>query len=195
MPKNCDYIAEPLRQFAVKVATLSLDEANARAHDEASIDAIKDSLTRFKQRTPVIVQKATMKVVKGNGTCIAAERMGWKYVAALVLDDTDAIATAYALADNRTAEMSDWDGGALEQALASLRRQTGASLEDLGFANFPFEDYAIDADALNAIAQELRDSIEEEPLEDHDFTPGEDDQPRLDELKPKHECPNCGHKW
>lgn len=71
-----------------------------------NIETIKASLARFGQRTPLVVQRQGMIVRKGNGTLEAARALGWGIIAALVVDEGDVPATAYALADNRSGELA-----------------------------------------------------------------------------------------
>ena len=98
-------IAAGLRFMATPVAELTLDPANPRQHDERNLQAICDSMTRFGQRLPLVVQREGMVVRAGNGRLEAARRMGWTHVAAVVVNESDAEAAAFALADNRTAEL------------------------------------------------------------------------------------------
>src|SRR5690606_4884494 len=99
-------IIEALQPFAVRIDSLTLDPANARIHDARNLEAIKASLARFGQRTPLVVQKQGMVVRKGNGTLMAAKALNWQTIAAIVVDESDVAATAYAIADNRTSDLS-----------------------------------------------------------------------------------------
>jgi DNA modification methylase len=114
------YIAQPLRHLAIAIDTLILDPANARKHDEKNLGAIKGSLTRFGQRFPIIVQKQGNIVRAGNGRVMAAKAIGWSHIAALVVDESDVEAVAFAIADNRSAELAEWDDEALAKLLESL---------------------------------------------------------------------------
>ena len=114
---DLNHIAEPLRGLAVPVADLHLDPANARRHGDRNVEAIAASLSRWGQRAPLVVQRDGMVVRAGNGRLEAAKRLGWTHVAALVVDEGSVEATAFAIADNRTAELAEWDdedGGACE---------------------------------------------------------------------------------
>ena len=116
----------------VLIDDLDLDPRNARKHDEKNLKAIADSLELFGQRKPIVVWGKT--VVAGNGTMAAARSLGWTEITvARVPDDwsSDQV-KAYALADNRSAELAVWD----EQVLASqLLELTEAEfdVELLGF--------------------------------------------------------------
>lgn len=127
-------IAEPLRPLAVPIADLHLDAANARRHPEKNMAAIKASLAQFGQRKPIVVQRKGMIVRAGNGTLAAAKALGWTEIAAVVLDDDNATAAQFAIADNRSAELAEWDN----ETLATL-------LQDM------------DVDALNAVGFEQKD--------------------------------------
>jgi len=130
-----EYIAEPLRFLAVPIDDLNIDPANARRHGQRNLDAIADSLTRWGQRLPVVVQREGMVVRAGNGRVEAARRLGWTHMAALVVDESSVDATAFAIADNRTAELAEWDDEVLADLLGSLPNElmleTGFDQADL----------------------------------------------------------------
>jgi hypothetical protein len=115
-------IAEQLRHLCVPIQSLQLDPKNARKHDERNLGAIKASLDRFGQRLPVVVQRQGMIVRAGNGRVEAMREMGWAEVAAVIVDETDVEATAFAIADNRSSELADWDFGELSGALDMLAK-------------------------------------------------------------------------
>ena len=110
------HIAEPLRRLSMSIADLTPDPANARKHGPRNLDAIKASLAAFGHRKPIVVQAEGMIVRAGNGTLEAAKALGWETIAAVVLDDDNATASQFAIADNRTAELAEWD----DKTLASL---------------------------------------------------------------------------
>jgi ParB-like chromosome segregation protein Spo0J len=115
-----DYIAEPLRGLALPISSINQDAANARKHDARNIDAIASSLKRWGQRLPIVVQREGMIVRAGNGRVDAARSLGWSHLAAVVVDEDSVEATAYAIADNRTAELAEWDNETLRSLLDSL---------------------------------------------------------------------------
>ena len=128
-----DYIIEPLRQFACPVGDLTLDPQNARKHDDANMQSIIDSLSQFGQRMPIVVQKQGMVVRAGNGRLLAARKLGWSHISALVVDEKDVDATAYALADNRTGELAAWDYDKLLEQFDALGN-LGVDLTQLGWS-------------------------------------------------------------
>lgn len=114
------YIAAPLRGLAVEIASLSLDPHNVRIHGDDDLAALAASLSAFGQRRPIVVQRSTRVVRAGNGIVQAAQRLGWSHVAALVVDDDDSTARAFAIADNKTGTLAGWDDRALASALSEL---------------------------------------------------------------------------
>lgn len=109
-----------LAALAVPIESLTLDPANARAHPEKSREAIAASLKIYGQRKPIVVQKEGMVVRAGNGVVEAARALGWKEVAAVVIDEETARAVGFAIADNRSAELSEWDPIALPETLLGM---------------------------------------------------------------------------
>jgi DNA modification methylase len=99
-----------------KIADLVQDPNNARMHDKKNLSAIAGSLEMFGQRKPIVVTDAGL-VVAGNGTVQAAKSLGWSEIDVVrVPSDWSADQVkAFALADNRTAELAVWD----EQVMAS----------------------------------------------------------------------------
>ena len=134
------HIAEPLRQLAVPIADLVPDPRNARVHGERNMAAIEASLRRFGQRVPLVVQRQGMIVRAGNARLEAAKRLGWTHVAAVVVDEDDVQATAFAIADNRTAELAEWDYQELGALLAELGdADVAIPVEDLGWLDYEVE--------------------------------------------------------
>lgn len=117
----------------VGVDTLQLDARNARTHGRRNIDAIKASLEKFGQRRPLVVM-SDGTVIAGNGTLEAVRELGWSEVAVTVApaDWTHDQARAYALADNRTAELAAWDSDVLLETLHELEA-TGWEVDCLGW--------------------------------------------------------------
>ena len=113
-------IIDELKPLAVPLESLQLDPNNARAHPDQNMDALRESLSRFGQRQVVVVQRTGNKVIAGNARVMAARDLGWSHIAAVVVDDDDPRAMAFALADNRTAELALWNIETLSGQLAFL---------------------------------------------------------------------------
>lgn len=116
----------------VKIDDLDLDPKNARKHDAKNLKAIADSLEQFGQRKPIVVWGRT--VVAGNGTMAAARSLGWTEISIARVPDSwsaDQV-KAYALADNRSAELASWDEQVLASQLLELQ-EAEFDIELLGF--------------------------------------------------------------
>lgn len=116
--------------MVVDVGRLKHHPENPRKGD---VTAIAESLQRFGQVKPLIVQRATGYVVAGNHTLKAAKKLKWKTVQILVKDMDDTTALAYLLADNKTSDAGTYDEQNLYELLANLGELegTGYSVDDL----------------------------------------------------------------
>lgn len=126
-------IAPELRAFVVPIGSLTLHPRNPR---HGNLDAIAESLRRFGQMRPVVVQRSTGYLVAGNHVRRAAAALGWQNLAATVLDLDDATASAYLLGDNRASDLGTYDDALLaalleEQAAAGNLAGTGYGQADI----------------------------------------------------------------
>ena len=103
-----------------KVDDLALDPANVRKHPIRNLEAIKASLQKFGQQRPILVGSDGV-VIAGNGTLAAARELGLASVIVVKSDLAGVQATAYSIADNRTAELAEWIEPDLAEILATLR--------------------------------------------------------------------------
>ena len=138
----------------ISIARLSLDPKNARKHSARNLEAIAASLEKFGQRKPIVVHRGV--VLAGNGTLEAAKSLGWTEIdVAEVPDDWDNdTAKAYAIADNRTAELAEWDESELAKQLLELQ-DADWDITELGF----------EVPALADIEPVDEDEIPEPPVE------------------------------
>ena len=132
-----------LRIETVEISSLTFDPTNARKHDGKNLDAIVGSLKLFGQRKPIVVTPDNI-VVAGNGTLEAATKLGWTeiVIARTPIGWTWDQIKAFALADNRTAELAEWDDKILADQLLELDAN-GWALEEFGFEAlepFPYPD-------------------------------------------------------
>ena len=144
----------------VDIEKLMPDPANVRTHSEKNMKAIQASLARFGQQKPIVVNSKNV-IIAGNGTYTAALQLGWEDIACVYteLDSVDAI--AYAIADNRTTELSDWDYSGLASLVAELQ-DSEFDISVLGFdeaelSNFLNTDW--EAPAKEALDPNLDDSV------------------------------------
>lgn len=151
---------------SITLNKLTLDPNNARKHSERNIEVIVNSLKEFGQRKPIVIDKNNI-VIAGNGTLEAARILNWKeiYVVRAPEDWNEQQVIAYALADNKTAELAEWDMSILAEQLTEIGDYF--DIQTFGF---------------NPLTQET----ETAPDDFKDFS---------EELKTAYQCPKCSYEW
>lgn len=103
-------IMKDLRIEYLPVGALKPYKKNARKHSKKDIDAIKASIHDLEFNDPIGIWGKENLIVEGHGRLIAAKELGMETVPCIRLDHlSDEQRRAYALAHNRTAELSAWD--------------------------------------------------------------------------------------
>lgn len=125
-------IVDGLAPLAVDVDSLTALPGNPRKGD---VDAVAASLERFGQRKPIVVRASDRTIVAGNHTWLAARKLGWDTIAAVLVDDDDATAKAFSLADNRTAELGSYDEGLLLDLIRDVGDVDPLLLADTGWSD------------------------------------------------------------
>lgn len=119
MAKNTPKASQPPVVVRRLISELTYDPENARKHGDADLEAVCKSLKKFKQQTPIVVTPDGV-VAKGNGTMMAAQKLGWTHIDTVVTYLTGDELKAYKIADNQTALLSEWDLGRLSEQLIEL---------------------------------------------------------------------------
>jgi len=137
--KRSHNIIESLLPLAVTIDKVKLDPRNARLHLESNMAAIQRSLEAYGQRKPIVVNARTGAIEAGNGLFQAAVKLGWTHIAAVMVADDEDTAKGYAIMDNQSALLAEWDFPVLKDLLQEL--DTGAFNMDLtGFNQGEIED-------------------------------------------------------
>lgn len=141
-PKTEDLspIAAQLRPLAVPLGELILDPKNARKHNKQNLKAIAASLQEFGQLKPIVVNRESKVIEAGNGAFLAAKQLGWTAIAAVYVDHDAAAARGFALADNRTAELAEWDEEILFELLDDVKKDSPDLFDDLLLDAFHLEE-------------------------------------------------------
>jgi len=143
---SLDHLSPPLRNLATPLSEIRPDQANARRHGQKNLAAIQASLQEFGQQKPIVVD-ADGVILAGNGTYDAAVALGWEQIAAVRSKLRGSAARAYAIADNRTTDLSEWDDLALAQTLAALREDDAIDQTATGFSDLEIELMLAELDA------------------------------------------------
>lgn len=110
-----------LRIEMLPVEALNEYEGNARQHGDIDVAAIKASIEQFGFNDPIGIWRENV-IVEGHGRLQAAKALGMSEVPCIRLDHlTDEERRAYALAHNKTAELSTWDLPKLDLELLGIK--------------------------------------------------------------------------
>jgi DNA modification methylase len=135
-------VAKDLQSLLVPVDNLTALDKNARRGD---VEAVAKSYKTFGQRKPIVARRAkptkngkpTGMVIAGNHQLLAAKSLGWTEIAVVFTDDDAKTARAFAIADNRTHDLGDYDNVLLAELLEEVKidddlfAATGYTAKDL----------------------------------------------------------------
>lgn len=136
----------------MQVEAKSIDEIkpyenNPRDNDDA-VDAVANSIKEFGWQQPTVVDNEGV-IIAGHTRYKAAKKLGLKHVPVVVADNlTPDQVKAYRLADNKTAELADWDMDLLNDELDQIRN---IDMSDFGFDEVNddnVDDYDFDNEAV-----------------------------------------------
>ena len=171
---------QPLKTTVEPIGILIPDPDNAREHPERNREALVRSIQRFGIRKPVVAHEGSNIVYAGNETLRSAIELGIDElpVAWIPKKTPVEVCKAYALADNRTSSLAEWNLPQLEKIVAELEDIPDLELEDVGFA----------LDELEQITGNNGNIS----LSDVEFK--EYDESIADDVK-MIECPHCGKEF
>ena len=122
---------------------------NPRKNDQA-VNAVAASIKEFGFKVPIVIDSAGV-IVAGHTRLKAALLLGLETVPCVVADDlTEDQIKAFRLADNKTAELAEWDYALLDEEIAELT--------DIDMSQFGFDTQ------IMAAAPELQEDPEEDTL-------------------------------
>ena len=144
----------------IKLNELKEYENNPRNNDEAA-EAVAESIKEFGFKVPIIIDSNNV-IVAGHTRLKAAKQLGLETAPCIIADDlTPEQIKAFRLADNKTAELAEWDFEALEKELAEL------TAFDVDMSLFGFDE---------SIFEELQEP-DVEVIEDDVPEPDEENEP------------------
>ena len=114
------------------ISSIKPYENNPRKLSEKAIEKVAMSLKEYGFRQPIVVDKDRV-IVAGHTRFRASKKLGLKQVPVSVIDNlTEEQINAYRIADNRTAEESEWDSELLKMEIKELEAKD-FKLDLLGF--------------------------------------------------------------
>ena len=115
-----------------EISSIKPYENNPRKLSEQAIQKVAMSLKEYGFRQPIVVDK-NMVIVAGHTRYRASKKLGLKQVPISVIDNlSEEQINAYRIADNRTAEESEWDNELLKMEIKELEAKE-FKLDLLGF--------------------------------------------------------------
>lgn len=143
------------------INTIKPYENNPRKLKDSAIEKVAMSLKEYGFRQPIVVDKDRIIVV-GHTRYRASKKLGFKEVPITIADNlTPEQINAYRIADNRTAEESEWDSELLAM-----------EIKDLEAKDFKLDLLGFNEDQLNDILFE-----EKQGLTDEDEVPEAPEEP------------------
>jgi hypothetical protein len=177
----------------VKVADLAMNQHNSRTHSAEQIEKLANAINEWGWTVPILIDEAK-NVIAGHGRVMAAEKLGIDEVPCVTaVGWTEEKKRAYLIADNRIAEMSDWNMDALIEE-AQFLMDGGFDLDLVG----------IDDIFLGGTAEEFKPVLD--PTSNHKVITDDDVekvQGKLDAQTEKPEkrtlitviCPHCAEDF
>jgi len=155
----------------LEIKQVNIDElkpfaGTPKKHPEEQIDLLSKSLTAYGQTKSVIVDSNYM-ILAGHGLVEAAKKNGMKEIRVGIVPFTGKKALAYLLADNKLAELAEFDFTKLADLIVEID-DGSINLEDTGFS-----------------LEEIHELV--------NWTPEEENIESNDKEKKKNKCPKCGH--
>jgi site-specific DNA-methyltransferase (adenine-specific) len=145
-----------------KPITEIIPYANNPRKNGAAVDKVAASIKEFGFKVPIIIGKDNV-IVTGHTRLLAAQKLGLETVPCVIADDlTPAQIKAFRLADNKTAEFSEWDDEMLK-----------VELEELGELNFDLDLTGFDKDEIWTLL-----GNEEQAAKEDDFDVVLPDEPK-----------------
>lgn len=134
----------------IEIKDLKEYEENPRNND-SGVDAVAESIKEFGFKVPIIVDNNNV-IVAGHTRLKAAKKLGLSKAPCIIADDltTDQI-KAFRIADNKTAELSEWD---IEKLLSEIKDI------DLDMTQYGFTD-----EELKKMEDKFIDSVQEDDSE------------------------------
>ena len=115
----------------MELSALKPWEDNPRISDEA-VDAVAKSIESFGFNVPILCDRQ-FTIIAGHTRWKAAKKIGMKSVPVITLELSEAQRDAFAVADNKTGEIADWDYSRLRKILEKLKCKK-IDLPSLGYS-------------------------------------------------------------
>ena len=116
----------------IELCKLQPWQDNPRLNDQA-VEAVAQSIRSFGFKVPILCNK-DLTIIAGHTRWKAAQKLGMTLVPVIVVEMTDSQRRAFSIADNKTAEIADWNFPKLRELLDELRSED-VDLGSLGYSD------------------------------------------------------------
>ena len=128
---------------------------NPRINDGA-VEAVKNSVSLFGFKVPIVIDKNNI-IVAGHTRVKACYELGITEVPCIIADDlTEEQVRAFRLADNKTAEIADWDFEKLAEELDDI---LNIDMNEFGFGDDVID--TMDDDVTSDDIEDIGDSVKQ----------------------------------
>lgn len=127
-------------------------ESNPRLNEHA-VAAVAESIRLFGFNVPILCDQ-NLTIIAGHIRWKAAQKLGMEKVPVIVIEMTDAKRRAFAIADNKTADIADWDFPKLKEVLEELRSED-IDIKNLGFSDEEIRRLILDEDDGENVVPEV----------------------------------------
>ncbi len=135
----------------IEVNKLRPWEDNPRRNDHA-VEAVAESIRTFGFNVPILCDR-NLLIVAGHTRWKAAQKLGMLKVPVIVVEMDDAKRRSFAIADNKTAQLAEWDFPKLKEVLDKLRSED-IEIKSLGFSDEEIRRLLLDEDtAENSVPE------------------------------------------
>lgn len=117
----------------LKIDSVVQDPKNKRLHNDTQYIALRESIQRFGQQIPIVVDESKT-IIKGNCTWQVMKELGHKTIFVHISVLCGKEAELFSISDNRIAEMSEWDYEQLSIAMQNDPNMSDELLK-LGWTN------------------------------------------------------------
>jgi hypothetical protein len=121
----------------IEMAKLHPWEDNPRLNNHA-VNAVAESIRAFGFNVPILSDQ-NFTIVAGHTRWKAANNLGMRFVPVILVEMTETQRKAFAIADNKTAEIADWDIPKLKDILKELSSED-VDIKSLGFSDEDLRD-------------------------------------------------------
>jgi hypothetical protein len=145
-----------------KVDALKAFDNNPRRHSQSQIDKLASYIKGNGYFKPVEVDEDNV-ILSGHGRIEALKQLGVTEVPCIVYKGlTEAQKRSYVVADNRMAELSEWDKESLQQQFTRLD-ELDVDLQSLGFDEVELEKFTVE-DPFDEISNSSKQEIDDEHI-------------------------------